>query len=256
MRRLATLMNALAAVVLAGLPIILILQGGETSRRRWSGEGVMPPQPCEWVAHETPNVLDLRVRIDRDHLTADALAAENTAVRHADLTRGPRSGAFEGFDVYGAAREACMADLFRVIAAHHGVSPENVRHSRTHRPLGPDVAVFLAFGVIYTGMAYWIAGWFRRRFPMTQSGSAVLAIGVLAVLTAIAGVMLGEFWAGQVEAARIGTTHMSYRGARIPWVRHRTEVFAVGLMIFWLIALLRYRIKPKNDDGRLYFSLL
>lgn len=47
--------------------------------------------------------------------------------------------------------------------------------------------------------------------------------------------MLGEQWAWLAENYRIGNDHMSYRVQRLPWARHRAELFA-GALIFWLAA--------------------
>ena len=46
--------------------------------------------------------------------------------------------------------------------------------------------------------------------------------------------MLGEVWIWVVEGFRVGNGHMSYRGDRLFWARHRFELFAAALLIFWL----------------------
>jgi hypothetical protein len=47
--------------------------------------------------------------------------------------------------------------------------------------------------------------------------------------------------AGAVEMIRFGDTHMSYRVDRMPWSQHRVALFLTGVILFWMIALIRYR---------------
>ena len=54
---------------------------------------------------------------------------------------------------------------------------------------------------------------------------------------AVGSTMVGEVWSGIAESLRIGNGHMSYRIQRLWWGRHRTELFAGALMVFWLAAM-------------------
>jgi hypothetical protein len=41
---------------------------------------------------------------------------------------------------------------------------------------------------------------------------------------------------------RIGNDHLApSRGALIPWTHHFGELFVVGVVVFWIIAMLQYR---------------
>jgi len=49
--------------------------------------------------------------------------------------------------------------------------------------------------------------------------------------------MVGEPWNWFAEGHRIGHKHMSYRSWRLFWPKHRFELFAAALLIFWLAAI-------------------
>jgi len=63
--------------------------------------------------------------------------------------------------------------------------------------------------------------------------------------------MLGEVWIWVVEGFRVGNGHMSYRGDRLFWARHRFELFAAALLIFWLAAInAARRLRLERSSGR------
>jgi hypothetical protein len=77
-----------------------------------------------------------------------------------------------------------------------------------------------------------------------------MALFVSLVLAA-GGTMLGEAWIWIAESFRIGNEHMSYRGNRLFWARHRTELFAGALMIFRLSAInAARRLRLERSGGR------
>jgi hypothetical protein len=43
---------------------------------------------------------------------------------------------------------------------------------------------------------------------------------------------------------------MSYRALRIPWGQHRFELLIAGVVLFWLVALVRGRVEPRNLKAR------
>jgi hypothetical protein len=59
----------------------------------------------------------------------------------------------------------------------------------------------------------------------------------LSLAFAAGGTMLGEVCFWLAETYRMGNGHMSYRAGRLFWVRHRPELFAVAVIVFWLAAL-------------------
>jgi len=47
----------------------------------------------------------------------------------------------------------------------------------------------------------------------------------------------------------MASTHESYRALRPTWTsEHRQELFVVGVVVFWIVALVRYRVgvRPAN----------
>jgi hypothetical protein len=67
-------------------------------------------------------------------------------------------------------------------------------------------------------------------------------------------VLLGELWSWTVEMVRVGDAHLSYRAFRMPWVRHRPALFAIGMALCWVVVWWRYRASgadvPPDSDRR------
>jgi hypothetical protein len=58
-------------------------------------------------------------------------------------------------------------------------------------------------------------------------------------------------WSWVVEMVRLENGHLSYRVSRLPFTRYSMELFVVGLMLFWSIALLQRRSisrEPEVED--------
>src|SRR5437867_5059501 len=201
---------------------------------------------CEWP-QETAISLDLRNPTQQQHLSDDALLAEDLAIRYADSQRGKRSGHFAGDTVYDRTRDECMAALFSTIAKNHGVTSEQVRESLVRRRTSFDAAVILSFAVLYWFVANHLARRVCRRFPLDGGwpGALVSIVG-MSLAVSLIGVMLGEQWSILVEGIRVGTGHLSYRAFRIPWVQHRMQLFVAGVFLFWLAAALRYRVSQSR----------
>jgi hypothetical protein len=132
---------------------------------------------------------------------------------------------------YGRMRDQQLDEMFKTVAAQHGVSEEQVRQSLAHRPPGVDILVMLSFGAFYAGAVYLIS----RRFD-----SYAMRIYLSVVSSAIA-VLLGQVWAVLMESLRLWTGHLSYRMDRIPWGHHRLASFVAALVLFWIVVLLRRR---------------
>jgi len=140
-----------------------------------------------------------------------------------------------------------MATMFQAVAGNHGVTTEQVRWSLANRPAGVDLAVILSFAAIYA----WVAGMIARRiYSVDQTRLARIAMAACtSVIGAAIGVPLGEAWSVGIESFRLGSRHLSYRVNRLPWGQHRIEMFVGGVVLFWIVAALRYRAvaaRPKN----------
>ncbi len=136
-----------------------------------------------------------------------------------------------------------MAAMFKVIANNHGVTPEQVLQSLVNRRASLDFAVIVAFAVLYGFAASASARRISRRYPLHEGWFASVVITVFAsAVFSTAGVLLGEIWSLAVETFRVGNGHLSYRVDRIPWNQHRLGLFIGGVVLFWLITGLHYRL--------------
>ncbi len=140
-----------------------------------------------------------------------------------------------------------MTQLFEAIGRNHGVPVETVAKSVRHRPLGVDLAVILSFVLLFACAASLAARQICRH-PLDGGWFGPLAIiGFVSIAGSACGILLGEMWSLAIETLRIGNSHLSYRTERIPWTHHRLELFAAGVILFWVVAGYRYY----RDRGRI-----
>lgn len=193
---------------------------------------------CQWIEAAPP-------RLDRQgdtrHLIRDARIAEELAIRHADVTRGHRSGHYAGAAAYTGARETCLATLSNGIASLHGVTTAQVTAAIGQRDVRLDAAVLLTFTLIFAIAVNRFAWWLFERFPPDEPRPAIVAGVAAAVVVSAAGVILGGLGASLVEMFHVGNTHLSYRAYRLPWNQHWPPLFTGAVVIFSLIATIRWR---------------
>ena len=187
---------------------------------------------CRWPAESANRPADAR------HLSADAEFAEDLAIRYADTHHGLRTPYYVSGEAYDAARNRCMAALFDKIAKEHGVSRANVSGSLGRNRAPIDIAVNLPFAMLYGLVAAAAARMMWRRYPPVEQGwiPGVIMALFLSLVFATGCTMFGELWSWVAETYRIGNDHMSYRAQRLPWARHRANLFAGALIIFWMAA--------------------
>lgn len=177
------------------------------------------------------------------HLSADAEFAEDLAIRYADRHYGLHTPGWVSWEVYGDARDRCMAEQFDQIAKEHGVSAEAVSASLGQNRVLVDLAESLTFLFFYCVAAVKATRILWRSYAPIDH--AWIAPGIMLVFIslvfAIGGTMLGEIWSGLVESFRIGNGHLSYRSWRLLWSRHHIELFVGMLILFWLVAAEMYR---------------
>jgi hypothetical protein len=65
---------------------------------------------------------------------------------------------------------------------------------------------------------------------------------------AVGGMMLGEQWSILVENIRVGNGHLSYRVSRLPWVRYEFGFFVLYLVLFWIVAAVRFAQRQQRYD--------
>jgi hypothetical protein len=210
-----------------------------------------PDSACQW-RRDSIGALDLTDPRQDLHLSNDAEEAEDLAIRYADGHSRPGTAAGHTMAEYTQTRDQCMAALFQVIADHHHVAQQQVREAiNKHRHTSLDVAVMLSFGLLY---GLFVNGFVRRiwcRFPPKQDRwLGIMATVVISPVVSLLGVFLGGMWTFWAETFRIGYGHVSDRAERIPWNHHQSEIFVTGLVVFWILSLVRYRYPgPVSGSG-------
>jgi hypothetical protein len=186
---------------------------------------------CRWPGETSNDPVSAR------HLRADAEFAEDLAIRYADTHFGPRSP--NPSETHGDERDRCMERLFAEIGKEHGVPVERVSGSLGQNRTYIDMAEVLPFGLLYSVASIVFTRIIWRRYAPAENGWVPGITMALFISLALAAgcTMLGEQWNWIVETYRIGNEHMSYRANRLFWARHRSELFAAALIIFWLAAI-------------------
>jgi hypothetical protein len=186
-----------------------------------AGCGIRKPEtPCEWAVQD-PSISLL------DQITR----AEDIVIRHVDAT-GYGPGSIRRRET----ARRCEAHLFAAIANSRNISIDEVREARRlldHR--GFDWLVNLPMMLFTMAAALLTTRAVRRRFPDDRLPRMV-AIVLLSVGLGVLVIGIGQIWAFAVEGVRIGNDHLSYRGLRIPWGKHRVETFTLAMVAMWLIA--------------------
>ena len=180
----------------------------------------------------------------------DAEFAEDLAIRYADAHYGLRTRNYVSGEVYASARDSCMQSLFVQIAKEHRVTAAVISNALGRNRARIDLAVNLPFGFLHCVAAAAVARFITPRYPPQEHGW--IPVGTMAlfisVVIAMTSTMLGEIWSGLAESWRIGNGHMSYRVQRLWWVRHRAELFAGAMAIFWLaVAAVAARSRSSNS---------
>jgi hypothetical protein len=198
---------------------------------------------CRWPGETSNHPVSAR------HLSADAEFAEDLAIRYADVHFGRRTP--NASENYGAERDRCMGRLFEEIGKEHGVPVGRVSGSLGRNRAYIDMAEVLPFALLCGLTAIVCARMIWRRYAPAEDGWAAGTTMALFVSLAFAAAstMLGELWNWIVEGHRIGNNHMTYRADRLFYAKHRPELFAAALMIFWLAAInaaRRVRLVPNS----------
>jgi hypothetical protein len=185
---------------------------------------------------------------DRKRLRDRIFATESS---YADAHFGLRSP--DPSENYGAERDRCMKRLFEEIGKEHGVPVDQVSGALGQNRAYIDIAEVLPFALLYSVAAIVAARIILRRYPPAEDGWAPgITMVLFASLALAAGsTILGEVWNWFVETHRMGNKHMSYRADRLFWAKHRFELFASALLIFWIAAInAARRMRFENFNGR------
>ena len=196
---------------------------------------------CLWSEQDS-HPLQLTKISDRRHLRFDAATAEDMSIRWADTH-------FSHLPHYDQKQFECMQTLFQGIAKHHGVDVAIVRQYSEDRDLVVDAAVIFSFGIAYVLVVLIFTGRIRRRFPCDDFGYWIMTLTMAAGVSLVA-VMVGILGSIVIETVRLNSVHLSYRMNRIPFRRYWATLFVCGFIIFWLMALMRSRVKLRLGGRR------
>jgi hypothetical protein len=196
---------------------------------------------CNWPAHASTR-LNLARESDRTHLTTDVLRAEELAIRYGDVRWGPGAIRQE------RSRQDCLEPLFARVAAEHGINRADInsaRDSLSHR--GLNLTTNIPIALFFLGASALLLLMIARRFSPQEellpfALAALLASGFVGIVT----VGVGGIFEGTIEMFRVGNDHLGYRGLRLQWVRHRPELLAAAIVLFWVIAA-GYAVLPASD---------
>jgi predicted PurR-regulated permease PerM len=112
-----------------------------------------------------------------------------------------------------------------------------------------DPAVHIPLATVFPLVVFATVRRLRRRFTRDEKLATAVTALFLALLIGVSVVMVGNFWEGMVNMVRLGTTHMSYRAARIGWREHTPLVFITSALLFLLFVLLSYRIELPGEHS-------
>jgi hypothetical protein len=203
---------------------------------------------CEWTG-DAKFPLDSQNPAHRQHLIKDAQLAEDLSVRYADTEHKRLSGykGHGGLIDNGRVVMGCMARLFTTIEKDHVVTPEQIQVARAQRNRAFDAAVGLLFLPLYSFGAIGACRRVWHRFASHQRSVGLFAMGLVSFAVGFLGLLGGQLWFVAWELVRIRNDHFGgHRAARNLWGEHAGELFMVGIVVFWVIALLRY--VPRSDD--------
>jgi len=192
---------------------------------------------CSWTEadHRT---LNLQNSGDRHHLRDDAVTAEDVAIRWADQ-RFPHQSQYE------TRRDECMESLFNGVARQHAVDVALVRQYSHERDVLADLAAILSFALFFVAASYYLVSRIRRRFDVDEPVSFWIMTAVMSFGTSLVGLFAGILWSIVFETYRLNSLHLSYRMNRIPSRKYWLVFLLCGVLVFWLIALLRSRLSSK-----------
>ena len=215
---------------------------------------------CEWPS-ESVRSLDLHNPTDLRHLVHDVEVAEELGIRYADRLAGKRPVSVLGIQVRTGLggpssekiREGCTAALLEDIATIHRVGSQDVLSARSevgnrgaNLPVNVPMALFTVF------VATTLTRRVHARFEPDEKWATGISIVLLSIVLSGLNVLLGFLWAGVVEMVRVGNEHGSYRVARIWWRQHPVEVFALSVLVFWVVAALTLARRRQNATQVIY----
>jgi len=177
--------------------------------------------------------------VNQRDLGADLEFAEELAIRYMEAHYGPRDLA-----AAAQAKNRCMGILLEEIGKERGMTAQEAFRSFGRRSAAMDLAINLPFLLVYALAGDFAIRRLLRRYPPGDGWMTTVIMVILASLAfGTGGLILGQQWSGLAESIRVGTTHLSNRGFRLPISKHRSEAFVFAVALFVGIAVLRYWTK-------------
>lgn len=208
---------------------------------------------CEWTG-DTTFSLDPQDPAHQQHLIEDAQLAEELGIRYADAEFGRRFGIEHhgGLLDNGRVRRECLSRIFHAIENNHDVTSDQIHVARGQRNRTFDLAVGLLFLPLYSLGATVACRWLCRRFSSNERLVGLVATGLASIAAAFLGLQCFRLWAAVWEVVRVGNGHMtSIRAASYSrWSQQYVGAdFIGGLFLFWLIALICYRVVSHDEHS-------
>ena len=189
---------------------------------------------CDWPA-ETPRRLTISLPSDAQHLVIDAELVAELVDRYRFSSQP---------------QQACEARLTDIVARTHGVSVADVVQARDRiADKGLNLAVSVPMMVLFILATVLVARTVLRRFAGERIPAAITLIVVSVVLSWLF-VMLGEFWTSILQMIRVGSQHVGGRVDRLPWLQHQRQIFAVGVVVFWVVVSVRSFSRAESNSAR------
>jgi len=135
-----------------------------------------------------------------------------------------------------------MDSLFNGLARQHAVDVALVRQYSQKRDIMADSAAILTFALLFVAAVYYLVGRIRRRFNVDESVSFWIMTAFMSVGASLIGLFVLILWSIVFETYRLNSPHLSYRMNRIPSRQYWFVFLVCGIVVFWLIALIRSRL--------------
>lgn len=205
---------------------------------------------CVWPGEAGATVLDPSRPATSRHLSADLEFAEELADRYTNVHYGPHSG-YSGPPVAGKMRATCFVKLADEIGKQHGVSRELLVAAFGKNRGWIDAAEIVPFVLLLVAVAALVARKLWARYPPSEGWAAgTVVMAVCSIGFGVAAVLIGQQWTTLAENLRIGTGHLGPRVDGLPMVRYAGWVFASGVALFGLVAVvLTPRRRGDAEEG-------
>jgi hypothetical protein len=193
---------------------------------------------CHW-SDAIARPLNLRARVDREHLRVDAEVANELMVRFGDVRYRNRP------DMAEPLRRQCMSALLDSIVARHGVGRAAIARAEFDRVWWADAA-FVFMPIALLGMIATDAATRRicAHFEPDDKAIATWAVIASPFIIALLTVGVANFWSFAVEGWRLRNGHVSNRASFLPIVAHGELAYVIALVSCTVVAAARFVRTP------------